>query len=154
MFQRIRRSFRRKRASYCVTCETENCGRLGCNRNYENVYYCSAEEIGSLKASRDRGRRSREDNLFAAAPNGNEYIIGGDSQLWLDEQSRKIRAYYRQQVVWLERVKFLSICPSSQLVTFCTIHNICCAVQFLYSYKRLASQPRPQKLDNKIITDL
>ena len=47
MLSRLRRSIRRKRrATYCVTCEDSECGHVACGINradYENVYYSEGE---------------------------------------------------------------------------------------------------------------
>ena len=66
MLQRLRRSIRRKRrATYCVTCEDSDCGHVACgiNRDYENVVYCGDGD----------GERGGEGGCNAAAvsvPNG------------------------------------------------------------------------------------
>ena len=66
MLQRLRRSIRRKRrATYCVTCEDSDCGHVACgiNRDYENVVYCGdgdGDGDGDVpNGRRDVRRRSR-----------------------------------------------------------------------------------------------
>jgi hypothetical protein len=118
MLQRLRRSFRRKRASYCVTCENGDCGHVGCgiNRDYENVYNSYSVDDAAAAAgvaettppchsgggrnTNISGRRGRLRPNMDSMGNENEYVVGptgaANTSPCLDGQNRMIREYYRQ----------------------------------------------------------
>ena len=60
MLSRLRRSIRRKRrATYCVTCEDSECGHVACGINradYENVYVEGEGEGGCDAVPVNNGR--------------------------------------------------------------------------------------------------